>query len=37
MHEEPIVMSPADAIRAFRAAGFRHLAIGPFLATAEAA
>jgi len=37
MHEEPIVMSPADAIGAWRAAGFRCLAIGPFLATAGAA
>jgi carbamoyltransferase len=31
MHEEPIVMTPADAVRAFREGGFKHLAIGPFL------
>jgi carbamoyltransferase len=32
MHEEPIVCTPADAIRACRDAHFRYLAIGPFLA-----
>lgn len=32
MHEEPIVCSPLDAVRAARAARFRYLAIGPFLA-----
>jgi len=31
MHEEPIVCSPADAIRAFLAGGMDYLAIGPFL------
>ena len=31
MHEEPIVMTPADAVRAFREGEFKHLAIGPFL------
>jgi carbamoyltransferase len=31
MHEEPIVESPADAIRAFRAGHLDHLALGPFL------
>ena len=32
MHEEPIVCTPEDAIRACRDARFRYLAIGPFLA-----
>jgi len=32
MHEEPIVCTPQDAIRACRDARFRYLAIGPFLA-----
>ena len=32
MHEEPIVCTPDDAIRACRDARFRYLAIGPFLA-----
>lgn len=32
MHEEPIVCTPADAIRACRDAHFRYLAIGPYLA-----
>ena len=32
MHEEPIVCTPGDAIRACRDAHFRYLAIGPFLA-----
>lgn len=31
MHEEPIVMTPDDAIRAFRAGGLDALLIGPFL------
>ncbi|EAQ98911.1 carbamoyltransferase family protein [Congregibacter litoralis] len=31
MHEEPIVRSPADAIRAFLAGGIEWLAIGPYL------
>jgi len=31
MHEEPIVCSPDDAIRAFLAGGIDYLAIGPFL------
>ncbi len=30
MHEEPIVCSPNDALRAFLEAGLDHLAIGPF-------
>jgi predicted NodU family carbamoyl transferase len=32
MHDEPIICSPMDAIRGARAARFRYLAIGPFLA-----
>jgi carbamoyltransferase len=36
MHEEPIVMSPADAVRAYREGGFKYLAIGPFLVTGVA-
>ena len=32
MHEEPIVCSPEDAVRACCDARFRYLAIGPFLA-----
>ena len=32
MHEEPIVCTPQDAVRACRDARFRYLAIGPFLA-----
>ena len=32
MHEEPIVCSPEDAVRACHSAKFRYLAIGPFLA-----
>jgi carbamoyltransferase len=32
MHEEPIVCTPEDAVRACRDARFRYLAIGPFLA-----
>jgi carbamoyltransferase len=32
MHEEPIVCTPEDAVRACRDAHFRYLAIGPFLA-----
>lgn len=31
MHEEPIVNSPEDAVRAFLAGGLDYLAIGPFL------
>ncbi|MEY2448337.1 MAG: carbamoyltransferase [Acidimicrobiaceae bacterium] len=34
MHEEPIVESPADAIRAFKAGHLDHLALGPFLCSA---
>jgi carbamoyltransferase len=34
MHEEPIVESPADAIRAFQAGHLDHLALGPFLCSA---
>lgn len=32
MHEEPIVATPQDALRAFQAAGLEYLAIGNFLA-----
>jgi carbamoyltransferase len=32
MHEEPIVCSPRDAVRAFLSADMDYLAIGPFLA-----
>ena len=32
MHEEPIVCTPRDAIRAFSASRLDYLAIGPFLA-----
>ena len=32
MHEEPIVCSPDDAIRAFLLGNIDYLAIGPFLA-----
>lgn len=35
MHEEPIVMTPADAIRSFRRGRLDWLAIGPFLARAR--
>jgi carbamoyltransferase len=31
MHEEPIVCSPADAVRAFLQGRLDYLAIGPFL------
>ena len=31
MHEEPIVYSPADALRAFRLGHLDYLAIGDFL------
>ncbi len=31
MHEEPIVCTPNDALRAFTASGLDYLAIGPFL------
>ncbi|HXI03726.1 MAG TPA: carbamoyltransferase C-terminal domain-containing protein [Candidatus Saccharimonadales bacterium] len=31
MHEEPIVCTPNDAVRAFLASGLDYLAIGPFL------
>ena len=31
MHEEPIVNTPFDAIRALKASGLKYLAIGPFL------
>ena len=34
MHEEPIVRSPADAIRAFQRGGLDGLAIGPYLVEA---
>ena len=35
MHEEPIVCSPEDAVRAFLASRLDHLAMGPFLAWLE--
>ena len=35
MHEEPIVMSPDDAIRAFLASGLDVLAMGPYLSNRE--
>jgi carbamoyltransferase len=31
MHEEPIVCSPEDALRAFESSGLDHLVLGPFL------
>jgi carbamoyltransferase len=36
MHEEPIVCSPEDALRAAKDARFRYLAIGPFLVELDA-
>ena len=30
MHGEPIVCTPDDAIRAFKASGLDHLIVGPF-------
>lgn len=36
MHEEPIVCTPEDAVRACREAGLRYLAIGPLLAEFDA-
>ncbi|MFN2432078.1 MAG: carbamoyltransferase C-terminal domain-containing protein [Gemmatimonadota bacterium] len=36
MHEEPIVASPEDAVRAFRAAELDYLSMGPFLAARSA-
>ena len=33
MHEEPIVCSPKDAIRAYLSSQLDYLAMGPFLAT----
>jgi carbamoyltransferase len=35
MHEEPIVCSPQDAVRAFLASKLDYLAMGPFLARVE--
>jgi len=35
MHEEPIVCSPEDAVRAFLSSRLDYLAIGPFLASVE--
>ncbi len=35
MHEEPIVCSPKDAVRAYLASRLDHLAMGPFLAWIE--
>jgi carbamoyltransferase len=37
MHEEPIVCSPADAVRAFQLGHLDALAMGPFLVTAAGA
>jgi len=37
MHEEPIVCTPADAVRAFLAAELDVLAMGPFIAWRDAA
>jgi carbamoyltransferase len=36
MHEEPIVCTPEDAVRAFLSAGLDALALGPYLAWIEA-
>lgn len=35
MHEEPIVCTPQDAVRAYSASRLDYLAIGPFLATLD--
>jgi carbamoyltransferase len=35
MHEEPIVCTAEDAVRAFQASGLRYLALGDFLVDAE--
>lgn len=35
MHEEPIVCTPEDAVRAFRDSSLDYLALGPFLARGE--
>jgi carbamoyltransferase len=35
MHEEPIVCSPDDALRAFVAADLDYLSIGPFLVASQ--
>jgi carbamoyltransferase len=37
MHEEPIVATPADAIRSFQQGALDHLAIGSFLCAADTA
>ncbi len=37
MHEEPIVCTPRDAVRAYLDGGLDHLAIGPFLANRQSA
>ena len=37
MHEEPIVCSPEDAVRAFLDGGLDYLAMGPFLIASESA
>ncbi|MCO4768637.1 MAG: carbamoyltransferase [Deltaproteobacteria bacterium] len=37
MHEEPIVRSPRDAVRAFVASGIDHLVLGPFLVSQKPA
>ena len=36
MHEEPIVRSPRDGVRAFVASGIDHLILGPFLVSQQA-
>jgi len=36
LHEEPIVCTPSDAVRAFRLGHLDYLAIGPYLAEHEA-
>jgi len=35
MHEEPIVRTPEDAVRAFQEGGFKYLAMGSFLITRD--
>ena len=35
MHEEPIVCTPEDALRAFEEAGLDYLFMGPFIVTSK--
>ena len=35
MHEEPIVCTPGDALRAFKAAGLPRMILGPFWVSAD--